>query len=317
MVLAALITLLIPNKYSSVATILPSAGPDKMAELKSLAGLGNLTGQEENSSELYPVILASQTIRDAVSGEPYTLEDDGESKTVLLADYFGQTNPDKLREALATVTSVASDKKTGVITIAVETRYPALSQAILTRYLNELESFNLHKRRSQAKERAVYLSRELAQQKSELEAAEDSLGAFQSLNRDWMGSSDPETGKLMARLKRVVDTRAQTYFYLTQEYEIAKLDAQKDVPVVRILDNPTLPTRKSSPKRALIVVMVGMVAFFGVLSGVIVAEAIRRTSAGPERTAYEGLRSDFTREFPRISRVLARTREKIGVGSDA
>jgi len=312
MVLTALITLLIPNQYSSVATILPTAGPDKMAELKSLAGLGSLSGQEENSSELYPVILASQTVRDAVLDEPYTFDDDGETKTLTLAEYFAQPNPDRLRQALASITSVASDKKTGVITVAVETEYPAFSQAILTRYIDELESFNLHKRRSQAKERAKYLARELTTQKAELEAAEDSLAAFQAQNRDWMGSSDPETGKLLARLKRVVDTRSQTYFYLTQEYEVAKLDAQKDVPVVRILDQPTLPTQKSGPKRTLIVVMTGLVMFFAMLFAVVVIEAIRRTSKGPERPAFETLRNDLTDGFPRLSRMVTQAREKVG-----
>ena len=306
MILTAAITLLIPSTYTSVATILPSRGPDKMAELKSLAGLSGLMGQDENASELYPVILGSQTVRDAVLKATYTFDDDGEEQRLTLPAYFEQDNPDKLRRALAEITSVSSDKKTGVITIAVETEYPAFSQAILASYMDELESFNLHKRRSQARERATYLSRELTERKAELEAAEDSLAAFQAQNRDWMGSSDPDIAKLMARLKRVVETRGQTYFYLTQEYEIAKLDAQKDVPVVRILDQPTLPIQKSGPKRAAIVLTVGVLAFLVSLFGVIVFEAIRRSSRGSDRPAFEELRREFSQEFPRINRLVSR-----------
>ncbi|HOB99577.1 MAG TPA: GNVR domain-containing protein [Verrucomicrobiota bacterium] len=305
MLLAGATSLLIPNKYVSTASILPSGGIDKMADLKSLAGLSGMITPADDGSELYPVILASHTIRDAVLAPEYEYEDDGEVRQTTLAAYLDETDPDRLRAALGDITTVRLDKKTGVIDLGVETRSPALSQAVLRRYLAELESFNLHKRRTQAGERAEYLARELAERQGGLAAAEDSLAAFQSANRDWMTAGDPEVALILGRLQREVETRTQACLYLLQEYEIAKLDARKDVPVVRILDQPSRPTRESSPPRALIVIVSGLLAFLGAAGTVVGIEGLRRTRGG-HRAALQTLRTDLTREFPRANRFVGR-----------
>jgi uncharacterized protein involved in exopolysaccharide biosynthesis len=309
MILVAGITLLIPNKYVSTATILPSGGQDKMAELKSLAGLSSLTDQDDNSSQLFPVILRSNTIQDAVLNATYDYNRDGRDTSIVLSDYFEQANPDKLRKALTNITSVSLDKKTGVISLGVETEYPTLSRAILTRYLDELESFNLYKRRTQAGERATYLKRELADCKADLAEAEDSLAAFQAVNRGWETTSDPEVLVLLGRLQRDVETRNQKYLYLVQEFEIAKLDSRKDVPVVRILDNPSLPAQKSSPKRTAYVLLAGIFAAIMSVFGVMIVEAVRRSSQGPDRESFEELRSDLSSGFPRIRQAINRLAE--------
>ena len=309
MIVAAGATLLMPNQYVSMATILPSGGQDKMAELKSLAGLSSLSDQDDNSSQLFPVILRSKTIQDAVLNAKYDYQRDGRDASVLLSDYFDQTNPDKLRKALGEITSVSLDKKTGVISLGVETHYPTLSKAILTRYLDELESFNLYKRRSQAGERAAYLERELKDCKKELAEAEDSLVAFQAVNRGWETTSDPEVLILLGRHQRDVETRNQKYLYLVQEYEIAKLDSRRDVPVVRILDSPSLPVQKASPKRSLTVLFVGSMALVLTIFTVLILEVVRRSSEGPDRESFEELRTDFSREFPRVKRAINRLAE--------
>jgi capsule polysaccharide export protein KpsE/RkpR len=41
------------------------------------------------------------------------------------------------------------------------------------------------------------------------------------------------------------------YEYLTQQYEIAKIDEAKEIPVVRVLDEPDIPERKEGPHRLL------------------------------------------------------------------
>lgn len=309
MLAAAGVTLLIPNQYTSRATILPSGHSDRMADLKNLAGLDALTLHDENSSQLYPDVLSSRSVRDAVLGRQYTFSFNGNAKTLNLTEYFNEDDPDRLRDELAGITSVAADKKTGVIRISVTTMFPELSQAILGRYLSELESFNLHQRRSAAKDKAEYLSRQVAASEIDLAAAEDSLSAFQSVNRDWETTADPEVYKGLARRKRKVEIAGQTYLFLTQEFEVAKLDARKDVPIVRILDRPSLPTVKSSPRRSLIVAMCGTAAAVIVLLAVIGGEAVRRRAEGPDGASIESLREDLSRSFPKLEQIVSKTRE--------
>ena len=74
----------------------------------------------------------------------------------------------------------------------------------------------------------------------------------------------------LGRHKRNIEINSQTYLLLREQYEMARLTAQKDVPIVRILDMPSLPTLKSSPRRTIIIILSGMVAFilsFGFIIG--------------------------------------------------
>jgi len=209
-----------------------------MSQLKTLAGISSSSSSGENSSELFPVILRSQTIRDAILDKEYSFTQDGNMQTMTLSEYFDQDDPDLLRIRLKGITSVSIAKKTGVVSLSVETEHSRLSQLIAKEYINQLEKYNLYHRKSHAGENVAYLSGQIAQTRMELEQAEDSLQAFQDTNSDWAGSTDPETIKMMARLKRDVTVKSQTYLFLMQEHEAAKLDTKKDVPIVRILDNP-------------------------------------------------------------------------------
>jgi uncharacterized protein involved in exopolysaccharide biosynthesis len=48
------------------------------------------------------------------------------------------------------------------------------------------------------------------------------------------------------------DTIYQT---LTKQYELAKVQEAKEIPPVKVLDEPDVPERKSAPHRAIIVVL--------------------------------------------------------------
>lgn len=306
----AVIMFLLPNQYKSTATILPSGEVDAIREWKDLAGLGGFALKDQSSSELFPAILHSHLIRNAILNKEYSFTYKSKPMKLTLEQYFGLDNPDKLRKTLASITSINMDKKTGIIYIAVETKYPELSHAILNQYLTQLESFNRHKSRSRAKDNAQYLARQLKEMELELQQAEDKLEQFQQVNRDWASSSDPEIIKMLSRLQRDIELKSRTYLFLRQEYEIAKFDAQKDIPIVRILDKPSLPTEKSSPHRMLTIAVCGMASLFAALFFVVVFEALKKRSSGPDRESYQALRKDLQRTFPRVTRLVRRRAQR-------
>jgi uncharacterized protein involved in exopolysaccharide biosynthesis len=316
MTLTAVVVLLTPNQYRSKASILPSGQVDRMAELKSLAGLTNGAAADENSSQLFPAIFQSRTVARAVLEKTYSFEHDGDTRSMTLQEYFGTDDPDGLYGKLAQITVMSVDKKSGVIGLSVETRYPGLSQAVASEYLTQLESYNMHQRRSQAKERETYLARELSRTKQELEAAEDSLAGFQRYNRNWVSTSDPTLIKLVSRLQREVEVKTKTFAYLTQEYEVARLDVQKDLPIVRVLDNPTLPTEKSSPRRKLSVFLAGLASLVIASLGAVAVEMLRRDADRRGAADYRLLREDLTKAFPRMNRMAVRLRKRETVGAD-
>jgi uncharacterized protein involved in exopolysaccharide biosynthesis len=307
--LTAVIMLMTPNQYKSEATILPSGKSDNFSALRAMAGMaGGLDFGDDNSSTLFPVILRSNLVVDAVLAQEYAFTFDGEPLRFTLAEYIGKDKPEMARRALLGMTSVSTSTRTGEISLAVETEYPELSQAVVGEFLAQLESYNLHSRRSEATERVRYLARELSDRENALRASEDSLATYQNRNRNWAGTSSAMLLRDLARLKRDTEARMQTYAYLMQEYEIAKLDAQKDVPVVRILDQASLPTVKSGPQRTFTVLGASAVAFMLiviVIFGVDLAQQVRRQTS---KEAQDELKGMVAESFPRARRLYERVR---------
>jgi uncharacterized protein involved in exopolysaccharide biosynthesis len=300
-----LILLLLPNQYESTATILPANPTSQLSSLSAMVGLSTPQLDDESSSELYPEILRSRAITDAVAHEPFLFADDGKPVRLTLADYFGEDNSDKLYDRLTEVTTIATSKITGTISVSVETEYPELSQAVLTKYLAELEHYNLVSRRSKAKEVEQYLARELAKRKLELLASQDSLKLFQEANLNWNETSNPYLLRELATLQREVAIKEQAYAYLSQEYEASKLKVQVDTPIVRVLDQPNLPLVKSSPHRLQILVVIGLLTLIFSVFCIAITENLKRRARQTERVSYDRFRRQFASVYPTLSsRIL-------------
>jgi capsule polysaccharide export protein KpsE/RkpR len=62
-----------------------------------------------------------------------------------------------------------------------------------------------------------------------------------------------------ADIYRRVRVREAVYEMLTQQYEVARIQEAKEIPVVRVIDVPGIPEKKSFPPRALLALL--MTAF--------------------------------------------------------
>ncbi len=72
----------------------------------------------------------------------------------------------------------------------------------------------------------------------------------------------PELGMQLVRLMREAKIQEEIFKLITTQYELAKIEEAKDVDTIQILDRAVPPDYKSSPKRALIVILSAVVAFF-------------------------------------------------------
>ncbi len=305
--IAVIFTLVVPYRYTSTATILPSGKRDNFSALRELAGIGGGSFDiSENSSALFPEIINSNQIRDAVINAAYTYKDGSETRTINLKEFFKTENPELLRVALGAITAVSTDIVTGIITISVETEYPDLSQAIVRQTIAELENFNLNIRRSQAKDSERYLAREMQARQKELEQAEQNLEEFQKANRGWYDTSDPEILSALARLKRDIEINSTAYIFLREQHELASLGVQKDIPVVSILDPPSYPTLKSWPRRKVIVISTALIVFFLSIILVLLWDAYKKVRKGPNRDSFSTLAKDFRQAIPLINRITLR-----------
>ncbi|MEE9443810.1 MAG: Wzz/FepE/Etk N-terminal domain-containing protein [candidate division Zixibacteria bacterium] len=302
----------LPNLYTSTATILPSgkSGAGMSAYLKSLVGLGIPAAiSDENSSALFPVILNSQLVAKAVLAKEYEFEHNSESKKLTLPEYFDQTDPDKLRRSMMTITTIKMSQKTGEIAMGVETEFPEFSQAVLTKYIAQLEEFNLYKRRTSATDNEKYLARQIEKTKVKLTAAENKLETFQLANQNWAMTDSPEILKELMRLKREVEIASGTYLMLTQQYEMAKFVAKKDVPITRILDAPSLPTQKSGPFRRNIILLTGLLSCGLICFGIVLWDIFIKATGGKNKHEFGNFKSEIKIAFPRTNRMISRIKK--------
>jgi uncharacterized protein involved in exopolysaccharide biosynthesis len=78
-------------------------------------------------------------------------------------------------------------------------------------------------------------------------ATDSNMGSFPSITQL------PVLGYTYYDLYRQAKIRETVYEFLTQQYELAKVQEAKELPTVRVMDPAVKPERKSAPKRSLIV----------------------------------------------------------------
>ena len=129
-----------------------------------------------------------------------------------------------------------------------------------------VNQFNLETRKSQATAERQFVEVQAAAAEQDLRATEDRLQSFLQRNRDISGS--PELAFERDRLQRDVGLRQQVYTSLVQSREEAKIREVRDLPVITVIENPSLPT-VGEPRRAALKTVFGGLA--GGIVGVLIA----------------------------------------------
>ncbi|MEE9552854.1 MAG: GNVR domain-containing protein [candidate division Zixibacteria bacterium] len=275
-VVAALMTLLIPNRYTATTTTLPvfsdvkTGGITSLLEASPALEMMNLGADKKSPSLLYPEILKSRLLCDRVLSREYSYTVDGTLRTNNLYVYFDEDNPDLAYDALEKITTIEYDKKTGVVKLSVTTKNPELSAMIANYYIERLDEYNKHSRKSGAMLKRQFIERRMAENKIELAAAEEALKAFRENNRNYIKMTDPQILMVHNRLLREVTVKTEVYRMLAEEYELSAIQEKRETPVIQVLDNAKPPTVKSSPARAKITILAFIAGIF-IASGVAIS----------------------------------------------
>jgi capsule polysaccharide export protein KpsE/RkpR len=202
-VVAAIITLLIPNKYDANVQLMPpdsTALSGTSAILGLMLGAGGVGGGTGGSSggglagtvgdllgaqkpgALFIGILGSRTLADRMI-DRFDLRKVYSVKTYTAA-----------RKKLASRVTFVEDKKSGILKITVEDRDRARVTAMAEAYVEELDALLAHVNTSAASRERAFLEQRLAAVHTELEEATKELSEFSSRN----ATLDPEDqGKAM------------------------------------------------------------------------------------------------------------------------
>jgi capsule polysaccharide export protein KpsE/RkpR len=389
--LSLIIAFVIPKRYESTARIMPpensNSGTAMLAALAGrslggLDGLGSLAASflgAHGTSALFVDLLRSST----VTGD--------------LIDRFGLQKAYHKRyridtaKYLARHTSIADDKKSGVITVTVTDTDPRRARDLAQGYLDELNMLVNRTSTSSAHRERMFVERRLDAVKNDLENAQQALSNFSSTHstidiheqtramvdtgakiegelvatqgeldslRQVYGDSNIRVRSAAARiadLKRVltkmggtseqlspggetaesgdsttgtaadelypplrqlprlavpyadlyrtVKVQETVFEFLTQQYEIARIQEAKDIPAVSVIDSPGIPEKKSFPPRLLLAVLLTIFAI-GVAAGGMLFEYrwMRVDPTDPRRQLADAIWSDARNGWARIGR---------------
>jgi tyrosine-protein kinase Etk/Wzc len=94
----------------------------------------------------------------------------------------------------------------------------------------------------------------------------------------------PQEGVEYLRKYRDVKYFETLYELLAKQYEIARIDEAKDATLIQVLDRAVTPERKSKPKRAIVVLLVGLVTLILSTIGAFIYEAFQRSIKNSTQT---------------------------------
>lgn len=123
---------------------------------------------------------------------------------------------------------------------------------------------------------------ELSNQLASLKFGEDK-SLKSSLNLFVPFEKVPETGVMYVRLMRDYEIQNKLLEFIYPIYEQARIEEQKDMPVVLVVDKAIAPEKKSSPKRMLIVIGAFLISFFFSLGYVLIKESYTTVQSDEQR----------------------------------
>jgi uncharacterized protein involved in exopolysaccharide biosynthesis len=168
---------------------------------------------------------------------------------------------DKLDDAM----TVISSPRTGVISLSVTLHDPVLARAVTQQLIDEVNTFNLESRKTQAGAERRFVEQRLDELKDSLRAAEDRLQAFLQRNRDFENS--PQLSFQQQRLARDVSMQQEMVTSLAQSFEQARIEEVRDTPVITVIDKPERPVQRDTRgllKKGILAVILGSVLGLGV-----------------------------------------------------
>lgn len=287
-----------------------------LAALGSSFGIsvGNMSGGL--NSDTYIDIISSREVRLAVARDTFQFPD--ESRPMTLVEYLArepglggtilnytvylpwtlksammgeeiggvQSTPSRLTEdeyravrSLKYIMSTSTDPESGLLTIDVTTESPTLSYEVARSFLDHLTTRVREIRTEKVRERLDFVETRFAEVQGELRAAEENLAAFLERNQN------PTVARLQFeedRLRRNVSFKEQLYSEFQKQLTQARIELQRQSPVVTVVEKPMIPNRRSFPSRTLIVI-------FSILAGGLVAvgfvlgrDLLRARYNGPE-----------------------------------
>ncbi len=263
------LTFMLPEVYDSRVLLLPSGGDSELGSmgLGQAAGLASSFGINLGAPSVamaYPDMLKSRQIRERILDRTFK-SSSGQQATLQELMHLSGSNSDARRaKALARLdrkVRVGSNKETGILELVVSAHDPALAQQMATAYVEEMVRIEDELQAATARGNKDFIEKRLAQTEATLRVTEDAFKNFQADNPH-MGT-DPDLQLQSLRLERDVRVQEEIYLTLVRQYELAKIEENRQTSGIQVIDPADRPLTPSSP---ILLKNVALSAFLGFIA---------------------------------------------------
>ena len=315
--LGVVVAITTPAEYTSSAVLMRETQRETSGgSLAALRGLGLNLGESQSglTIEAYPNVLESHEVRSILLEELFPLAS-GERITFLeyvqnvepgslgswLSSVFGldgercgeeRVSPvadtllsvaytceqQKAMESMSEMISVDADAETGLMTVSVAAKDPALAASLVGRLVEELQTRVQSLLTQKAREDHEFIRERTVGAEADLRSARAVLARFEDQNRGFTSA------RLLAerdRLRDEVNFATNVFGQYQGELKQAEIEVQRASPVITVLDRPVVPLLPTRPRRK-VIVLIG--ALFGLAMGLMFAFVIEgfHVEAGTE-----------------------------------
>jgi G-rich domain on putative tyrosine kinase len=153
--------------------------------------------------------------------------------------------------------TVSIDRKTSLITISAKMPDPFAAADLVDVTAKHLMDRIIHYETRKAGEQFRFVNEQFGQAQSRYVRAQRELAVFRDRNRTLMSA----TAELERdRLQREHDLSYEVYQQFSRELEQSRIKMNQDTPVFAALDRVAVPTRRSAPRRPLIIIASVLIA---------------------------------------------------------
>ena len=270
--LVVLVFFVMPLEYTAGVSVLPSAASFSSGLMSNLGGLGKLAGIDigagsaAQSQEMYMGIIFSKRLLDEVIYHEYEFEDEGQLKKQNLVQFFEIDEEDereisekvlKIMREGAIAVNISADND--ILYLDVTTENPFLSAQIADKIIDILNRIVKNEVQKEYRQKLAYLETRLNQIQDSLKIAENDLMIFLERNAD---PTLPAFQVEQLRLRRNIEIQTQLLIEFRKQLEIFIADNMVNLADIKVLDHAYPPYRKSRPKRALLLIALGMLCLF-------------------------------------------------------
>jgi uncharacterized protein involved in exopolysaccharide biosynthesis len=289
--LAIVVSLLMPPIFTAKTVMMPpqqqqSGAASALASLGALAGLAGGAASIKSPDEMYIAFMQVESLQNVVI-DKLKLQERYEKKTLF-----------ETREHLKQIVKIASDKKSGLITIEADDRDPEFAAKLVNMYVEELRNLMGRLAVTDAQQRRVFYEQAIAKTQNELAEAEANFRAAKEKSGMQVTAVIAETSvragaEMRAQIAaKEVQLAAMGSFATPQNPDVQRLGGELAAlrSQLKKLEMGSGADEKTSPLQQLAVKSYRDIKAREAMMGVLVAQ-------------YESARVDEAKEGPLIQQV--------------